>query len=130
MGTEHTGSHRFEAGDMPAYIATTVPRFRHKAPRYMFPRYWTVLASVWLACFGFGVHDLVYSVHGPFLDDWNAEGFKTSLMWFGGLWLTTLLWKSWHREEQYPELLPEAEWNTRFPPGPGDPPSLGKRYQR
>lgn len=125
MDTGHTGSHRLpEVGNANPFVAPNVPRFRHKAPGYQFPRYWTALGVLWLGCAGLGAHDLVYAIHGPWLENWDAQDFKTSLMWFGGLWLTTLLWKAWHREEQYPELLPENEWNTRFPPGPGSPPSV------
>lgn len=128
MDTGHTGSHRFEGGDVPLYVAKDVPRFRHKADGYKLPRYWTALGTLWLGCLVGGVHDLIYAVHGTDLDRWDAVNLKTSLMWFSGVWLTSLLWKSWHREEQYPELLPDDEFDARFPPSAGAPPTTSRRY--
>lgn len=114
--------------DGAAFRAPEVRRFRHKADGYKLPRYWTVLGVVWLTLAWFVVHDLLGGIHGADIDRWDAGKLREALFLIGFLVTVSLLWSAWHREEQYPELLPDAEFEARFPPHPGAPPTTSRRY--
>lgn len=116
---------RTTAGAHPhLYDAATqdIPRFKHKAP-WLAPRYAPVIAALWLVTFIGAVLRFIQGIHVNHTD-WHAVGDGVILAVC--FVLTCLLWNAWEREERYPETLPKAEFERRYPPSSGAPPHTGE----
>lgn len=129
MESPHKHVHSETDGSGVSYKAGDIPRFKHRAPKYPLPRYWTVLGVVWMTSVAFAVHDLVDSVHGPDIDKWEPWPFREALLWLCLMIAVSLLWKAWQREEENLELLPDDEYERRYPGSTGAEPA-GERSQR
>ncbi len=128
MGTRHNkvrpgiGSQPTAGAHPHVYAAPDVPRFKHRQ-KYQAPRYAWLLAVTWLATFIGTVLHLLKAVTGADPNLWDMHALGDAVVTFCLFCTTCLLWNSWEREERFPELLPRAEYERRYPPTKAAPPA-------
>jgi hypothetical protein len=85
------------------------------------PRHAPLLSFVWCAAFYLTIHYCLLGIHG--LHELNWHYISDALSHLINMVLVSCVWLHWSREERHPELLPKAEFERRYPPGPGSDPA-------